>query len=151
MIILISLITIFSYQEKEIDNIRSSYLLASSSEANCNKLGEILNKRNNKSSPLIIGYKGCYYLIKCKFIKNPINKVAYFKKGRRLLEYAIKKHPTLVELRFIRYTVQIHMPKYLMYHNSIEKDISFVENNIESIKDQETQDFITSSLNKISK
>ena len=43
------------------------------------------------------------------------------------------------------------MPKYLMYYHNIEKDINFVEKNIENIKDQETQYFIRSSLKNISK
>ena len=151
IILLISLNPIFSYNVKEIDNIRSLYLQASTSEENCNKFGEIINNKSHNSSPLINGYKGCYYLIKCKFIKNPITKISYFKKGKKILEYAIKEFPDLIELRFIRYTIQIHMPKYLMYYHNIEKDINFVEKNIENIKDQETQYFIRSSLKNISK
>ena len=135
----------------DINTLRELYLSAYTSEANCNNLGEKLNRIENNNTTLIKGYKGCFYFIKCKFINNPIEKLIYFRKGKKLLETAIQEDSTSVELKFLRYSIQKNLPRFLSYHDNLEKDLNFVNQNIKSVNNKESQLFIINSLKSITK
>ena len=96
-------------------------------------------------------YEGCFYFIKCQFINNPFEKLKYFKKGKELLETAIKEDPKSVELKLLRYSIQKNLPRFLLYYDNIEKDLNFVTENINSINDKKVQKFITTTLKSMSK
>ena len=110
-----------------------------------------ISKMENQNTSLIKGYKGCFYFIKCKFTNNPVKKIKYFDKGKHLLERAINDDPKSVELKFLRYSIQKNLPKFLLYYENIEKDLNFVKKNITNLKDEKTRKFITTSLKAISK
>ena len=149
-ILLIILLHLTGYNN-DIDIIRKLYLSSYTSEANCNTLGKKLNTLEGNTSILIKGYEGCFYFMKCKFINSPIDKLIYFKKGKKLLETAIEKDPKSVELRFLRYSIQKNLPKFLLYNHNLEKDLNFVNENIKTINDKEVQKFIINSLKSITK
>ena len=149
-LILIILLSFFNISD-DIEIVRNLYLAAHYSEHNCNDLGEKLASMDNKKSILIQGYHGCYYFIKCKFIKNPVDKLNSFKKGKQMLENAINQNPQSIELRFLRYTIQKKLPSILFYYNSKYKDLSFIEKNLKNLDDKKTKDFISTSLNSINK
>ena len=133
----------------DINELRGLYLLAPFSEVGCNNFGLYLDDFPDKSSVLIQAYRGCFYFIKCQFADNNFDKLRYFKKGKKLLESAIKRAPNLVELRFLRYTIQIETPRFLLYYDNIEKDLTFVNENISKINNKDTQLYILSSIEAI--
>lgn len=149
-ILLVFVLTLITYSN-EISNIRTLYLLAYTSESLCNEFGEELEDTEFRDSILVQGYQGCFYCIKCKFINNPIDKIRYFNKGKNLIESAIMQDPKSVELKFLRYSIQKNLPRFLLYNNSIEKDLNFVNQNIKNINDKEVQVYIRNSLKSISK
>ena len=149
-ILLILLLNISSYNH-DISTIRELYLAAYTSESNCNNFGEKLNSTRDTTSVLIKGYEGCFYFIKCKFINSPIHQLIYFNKGKELLDSAIIEDPTSVELKFLRYSMQKNIPGFLLYNDSIEKDLNFVNENMKSIKDKALQKFINNSLESLAK
>ena len=149
-VLLILLISTSSYNN-DISIIQELYLSAYISESNCNRLGNKLNSIENQNKILINGYKGCFYFIKCKFINNPIKKLIYFRKGKKLLDTSIQEDPTSVELKFLRYTIQKNLPSFLAYNDNLEKDLSFVNENITTINNKKTQQFILKSLKSITK
>ena len=149
-ILLILLINFSSYNH-DIDTIRSLYLSAYISEKNCNNFREKIKNIENKNSILMQAYEGCFYFIKCQFINNPLEKFKYFKKGKELLETAIKEDPKSVELKLLRYSIQKNLPRFLLYYDNIEKDLNFVTENINSINDKKVQKFITTTLKSMSK
>jgi len=135
----------------DINSLRELYLSAYTSEANCNNLGDELNRIENNNTTLIKGYQGCFYFIKCKFINNPIEKLIYFRRGKILLETAIQEDSTSVELKFLRYSIQKNLPRFLSYHDNLEKDLNFVNQNIKNVNNKESQLFIITSLKSITK
>lgn len=145
------LITLLSYPDQEINKIRKLYITAPQSKVNCESLGSQILKNKKRTSPLIIGYEGCYYLIRCKFTSSPFKKTKWFNKGRDLLEYSIKKDPKSVELRFLRYAIQKKLPRFLLYSDNLERDYTFIQNNLNNITNKETLTFIKSSLKSIEK
>ena len=144
----ILILTFFSYTN-EIISVRDLFLSAYKSEFHCDDFGRKLHSVNVDESPLFKGYLGCYYFIRCKYTNNPVDKISFFKEGKRLLESAINEDPSSVELRLLRYSIQKKIPRVLLYYDSLEEDIIFVNENIISITDKLTKDFILYSLNTI--
>lgn len=149
--IILILILNLTYYNNDIITVRDLFLEAYISKSNCDRFGDKINSLNEKRSILLKGYEGCYYFIKCKFTNNVIDKFFYFNKGKKLLEATIKKKPDSVELRFLRYTIQKNLPRFLFYYDNIDKDLIFVKNNIKYITDKKTQKYIETSLKSISK
>ena len=144
----ILMLTFFSYTN-EIISVRDLFLSAYKSEQHCDDFGSKLHAVNVEEYPLFKGYLGCYYFIRCKHTNNAVDKVFFFNEGKRLLESAINEDPTSVELRLLRYSIQKKIPRVLLYYDSLEEDIIFVNENIISITDKLTKDFILYSLSTI--
>lgn len=144
----ILILTFFSYTS-EIISVRDLFISAYKSELHCDNFGDKLHSINMDSSTLFKGYLGCYYFIKCKYLNNPVDKLSFFKEGKRLLESAISEDPSSVELRLLRYSIQKKIPRVLLYYDSLEEDIIFVNENVINITDKSTKDFILYSLNTI--
>ena len=147
--ILLILLINFSSYNNDIQSVRKLFISAPISFSNCEKFGEKLKSINGESTVLLKGYEGCFYFIRCKFIDNPIKRIIYFNKGKKLLETAIKLEPYSIELKFLRYVIQKNLPKFLLYANNIEKDLNFVNENINKTKSMETKKYIYNSLNSI--
>jgi hypothetical protein len=80
------------------------------------------------AAPVTLGFKAISEMIQAKHAFNPINKVAHFKKGKRLLELAISKAPKNPELIFFRYTTQVNVPAMLNYSNNVKNDRQLLVN-----------------------
>jgi hypothetical protein len=131
-----------------IGQIRSLYAKAVTDDASCNKLLEILLPFNEKNNPLYAGYKASGMMLMAKHVFNPFSKMSYFKKGKKILESAIKADEKNIELRFLRFNAQTHMPSFLGYDESIETDKIFLESSFLTIKDVQLKAFLSPYLKK---
>ncbi len=131
-----------------IAEVRALYENAVKDESSCNKLIEILSPYNEKNNPLYAGYKASAIMMMAKHAFNPISKMSYFKKGKRILETAIKADEKNVELRFLRFNAQTHTPSFLGYDDNIETDKKFLENSFPTIKDVSLKEFMLPYLLK---
>lgn len=141
---LFTILNIFAYSTN-IEKIRELYTKAYLSELNCKLFGENLTKEK-KTCSLIEAYTGCYFLMKCKFTKKPLQKINYFVAGKTNIEQAIKMNPKSVELRFLRYSVQRQLPRFLFYFSELNNDLQFIRENVNKIKNQQTKKFIIESM-----
>lgn len=131
-----------------INEVRSLYEKAVSDEASCSKLLNILSPYNEKNSPLYAGYKASAIMMMAKHSFNPISKMSYFKRGKSILDKAIKADEHNVELRFLRFNAQTHTPAFLGYDGDIKKDKQFLENSFSLIKDMDLKAFMLPYLKK---
>lgn len=67
-------------------------------------------------------YVGALLMKKAGFEKGAGNKLRTFKRGAKILESEIEKHPESVEYRFLRLIIQERAPAILKYNKDIEKD-----------------------------
>jgi hypothetical protein len=95
---------------------------AANSKAMAEKLNDQLRNVNEKSLPILIGFKAISEMVMCKHLINPISKVSHFKKGRHLLETAISASPRNPELSFFRFTTQSNVPALLNYKSDLNSD-----------------------------
>ena len=120
MKLLLLLLINFSAINSDIDSVRALYLTAYINQENCEKFRENISKIKNQNTNLMQGYEGCCYFIKSKFTNNPVKKLKYFDKGKHLLENAINDAPKSVELKFLRYSIQKNLPRFLLYYENIQ-------------------------------
>jgi hypothetical protein len=80
------------------------------------------------------------------YSKNKQEKINLFKEGKQLLEKAVAKDSTNVELRFLRMTIQTNCPKALGYHKQIASDKTYILANFDSIKNTSTRNNIKAFL-----
>ena len=125
-----------------IDEVRLLYEKSAKDESACNKLIEILSVYNENNNPLYAGYKASAIMMMAKHVFNPFSKMSYFKKGKKILEDAINADDKNVELRFLRFNVQTHMPSFLGYNNDIEMDKTFLETSFQKITDENLKEFL---------
>ena len=125
-----------------IGEVRSLYEKSVNDESACKKLIEILSPYNENSNPLFAGYKASAIMMMAKHVFNPFSKMSYFKKGKKILENAVKADDKNVELRFLRFNAQTHIPSFLGYNNDIDRDKTFLENSFQKISDESLKEFL---------
>ncbi|SHG33397.1 hypothetical protein SAMN05443144_12515 [Fodinibius roseus] len=109
-----------------INKVRLLYLKAAEEEQACETLIRLTESRNASEKPLLLGYKGSATMMMARHVVNPFSKLSHFKKGRNMLEHAIRADRENVELRFLRYAVQTHAPSFLGYDEHVESDKKFM-------------------------
>jgi len=130
----------------EVENIRVLFHKAQSSEIICLELIAKLQPYNESNNVLFMGYRACATMLMAKHVFNPFSKLSYFKRGREMLEKAIKFDRDNIELRFLRYTIQTNVPSFLNYNQSKEIDRLFLVDSLSKLNDQKLKKIITSYL-----
>ncbi|RZL50642.1 MAG: hypothetical protein EOP00_03395 [Pedobacter sp.] len=143
------LIMFFAYMnpiaESELIKIRNLYEQAAVDEAAHLKLNKLLEVKKDES-PLFLGYKGAGIMIGANYAFNPISKLNKFNKGKKLIEQAIARQPKNLELRYLRFTIQTNLPKFLGYSAAIKADKEFVINQLTITQDVDLRDRIVAYL-----
>lgn len=117
------LFLITGVQEPDIKTIRAMYVQAAEQREAAERLLDLLKHNKN---PLYTGYAGATNMIMAKHALNPVKKMAYFRKGRTMLQKSIGKDPENAELRFIRYSIQVSAPGILDYNDDVSADYAFL-------------------------
>lgn len=113
-------LTTLCISQPSLKKVRNLYVKAATDENACNKLIKMLKQEEN--NPLYLGYKGSAIMMMANHTFNPFQKLSYFKKGKSMLNRAIKKATRNAELRFLRLTAQLRAPAFLSYDDQIESD-----------------------------
>ena len=127
--------------------IRLLYKKAAVEENSCKKILALLQTRNEISNPVLEGYKASATMMMAKYVFNPFTKLAYFQKGKTILEKAIQADNTNIELRFLRLAIQSNVPAFLGYKNNMSVDKAFLRQTIDQLEDRELKLMITGFLN----
>jgi hypothetical protein len=85
-------------------------------------------------------------MMMAKYVFNPYTKLSNFNRGKTLLENCIATGKENVELRYLRFTVQVNAPAFLGYKDNIQSDKTFLVNSLSALNDSELKQMIVSSL-----
>lgn len=116
--------------------IRNLYENAANSQVANAKLIRLLGDVKSDNA-LLEGYKGAALMMEANHVFSPITKLSRFKKGKQLIENAIKLDSSNVELRYIRLTIQTNVPGFLGYSKAIEADKSLIIRELDNLKDND--------------
>lgn len=145
--ILIPLLFIFNPPGADIGKARILFLSAVEKEE---KAVELLNLTAGagKENAVLLGYQGIARTLLGKHAFNPVNKVNYFNKGKKILETALSISPDNVELRYLRLTLQENVPSFLGYSGQISEDRAFIKSRLSGLEDRQLKEMITDYLTK---
>jgi hypothetical protein len=78
-------------------------------------------------------YEGTLLMTKAGLVKNPVEKIKYFKSGHAKLEARIKNNNDNVELRFLRLMVQENAPPIVNYKGDLKADKELIEKSFKTL------------------
>jgi hypothetical protein len=126
--------------------IRALYAKAAFSKNISEKLSLALSKVDTLSEPVLICYKGASEMIEAKYLFNPFSQLKIFNKGKILIELAVKRDTGNLEVRFVRFGIQVNLPSYMKYSNNIEEDKKLLIGRIGTVADPELKKNIVTYL-----
>lgn len=101
---------------------------------------ELLKTVKEDEEPIFVGFRAMSEFMLCNHVLNPLSKLSHFKKGRKLLEGAIKRDNLNPELLFFRLSTQSNVPALLGYKMNIEEDklalISYLRSGLSKTEDK---------------
>lgn len=80
----------------------------------------------NEEDPASKAYYAAMLFMKAKYVKFPMSKYNYFKKGKTALDQLIQENKSNIEMRYLRFVFQNELPNFLNYHSNIEEDFSTI-------------------------
>jgi hypothetical protein len=113
----------------------------------CERLINLL--KGDKSNPLFLGYEGSAVMMMAKYVFNPLKKLSDFKKGKAMLNKAVKADKNNLELRFLRLMAEVKTPSFLGYNDHIKSDKKQVIYLLSKTKNKELKQFIIPKLKRL--
>jgi len=148
LIILIVAFSLNISNAQSMQDVRRLYLESSNNYSKLDSLNNLLVKNKNKNN-VLSAYYGVNLLLKSKYFKNPFKKINFFEKGKKIIEDAITKEPSNIEIVLIRYSAQKNSPPFLMYKQELEDDYEFIIANINSVKDKKLKKYILETIKNL--
>lgn len=111
----------------KLTELRNSYLQASKEEKASKQFYKLMSAYN-KQHPVVLAYKGASEATMGKHVWNPYSKLKHVKSALNQIGEAValdKKNP---EIRFIRFTVEHYIPRYLNLSAHVDEDKKIVIN-----------------------
>jgi len=90
-----------------------------------------LSKLEAEEGVMVDAYKASLLFVKSRYVKFPLTKLKYFKRGKKQLDGLIKANPENIEMRYIRFLFQKEIPRFLGYHTNINEDYNLIVSTIE--------------------
>ncbi len=120
-------------QETPLPEIRNMFNEAIKSESSREKFCRLMAKQPTKE-PIMLAYKGTAKALEAKVGWNPLSRIANLKEADRLFERAIAQEPRNIEMRFLRFSMQFYIPKWLGLSDNLYEDKQTIIQNIQDYK-----------------
>lgn len=147
LMLVIALSMNISVLGSDFKNLRLAYPRAVEDAQLCEKLISILNK--GQRSPVETAYYGALLCVQAKHGVSPLEKLRYFKTGKKFLEQAVALAPEDVEVRFLRLSIQHNTPSFLGYRSAVDQDRQFLQNNLSKITAPELRQLVKNLLDSL--
>lgn len=121
--------------DTSIIEIREIFYQATQSSEAADLLNTILTDNLISKDITLQGYKGVSLMLLAKYTLNLYKKMYYFNQGKIALDNAIREQVDNIELRYLRYTVQLKAPQFLNYNAALSDDFYFIKSNLYNIND----------------
>jgi hypothetical protein len=135
LLIYIACMLLVAGNDTSLTELRSLYMEAGSSKTSCKKLVDICNANTSLPNNLLLGYKGSATMMMAKHVFSPVTKLSKFSEGKTILEQAVALDTSSVEVRLLRYAVQVNAPSFLGYNKSINADKAYLLKSYRNISD----------------
>ncbi|MDZ4845834.1 MAG: hypothetical protein SH857_09820 [Chitinophagales bacterium] len=102
--------------------LRELYLAAVENREQSDKFMQYMNSVKHEDA-LLHAYFASAQALVSKHLSGPSDKLKYLRLADKSFEEAIQKNPNDAEVRFLRFSVQLHLPRFLGYSDDMENDI----------------------------
>lgn len=109
----------------KIDELRLKYLKSSKEEGTAKAFYKQMNAYDGQDA-LIKGYQAASEAVMTKYVWNPYSKLKHLKTAAAMFEEAVKLNEKQPEVRFLRFTVEHYVPRYLNLSAHVEEDKKIV-------------------------
>ncbi|KAB1069197.1 hypothetical protein F6U93_04550 [Tamlana haliotis] len=113
--------------------MRAAYKYAAQDSSKIETLYNDLEGVTKADSVELVAYKGAIVALMARSAKSIKGKKEGFLDGVGLVEYAVDKDSSNIEVRFVRLSIQQNVPKFLRYNDAIENDKAFILENFNGI------------------
>ena len=129
--------------------LRQLYLEAVESEVKTQQFMNYMNSINH-DDPLMHGYFASAQALVSKHASKPSDKLKNIRLAAQSFEAAISKNPKDAELRFLRFSVQHNLPRFLGFSGDLNDDLEVILQNISETKSlQEFPEWLNTVVNYI--
>jgi hypothetical protein len=132
-LLFLTTIIILQAKAQDIKKLRELFYNASQNSRDANAFYNYMKDVSIDESATAGGYKAMSEFMKCYHSYNPITKLTFYDKGKTHLDHVIETDSSNVELRYLRFSVQLSIPSFLDYKQNIETDKKFLVENLELI------------------
>lgn len=138
--LLFALIMLLGYQyykaqPMKLDDMRKAYLKGVESKDAAVSFYKRMEK-NPDEDALTLAYKGASASLMARYISGPLNKLDYLAGTDLIFKKAVKKAPDNIEIRFLRFSYQHYVPKFLGYSKNLEEDRDVIVNGMVGHEDR---------------
>lgn len=130
----------------DMGEIRNLYQRAPKVKKDALQLNQLMLRVDSLDAPVLICYKGANEMIQAKYTLNPFAKFEKFNRGKELIKKAFSRDSLNLEMRFIRYSIQINLPSFLGYNDELDMDKRFLLDNTRENKDTKLKEIIFNYL-----
>ncbi|WP_146895882.1 hypothetical protein [Adhaeribacter aerolatus] len=102
-------------------DLRRLYEKGAKDEATCERLARHLHNYKGQD-PVVLGFRAGTQGMLAKFAWGPYAKIKHLRTSSQLFDEVIKKHPLVAEVRFLRYSLEFFIPRYLNMSHHLEED-----------------------------
>jgi len=104
-----------------INELRLKYQKASIDEATAIEFNKEMSSYDGKD-PLIKAYQAASVAVMAKYVWNPYSKLKHLKTASAMFQEAVKRDKKQSEIRFLRFTVEHYVPRYLNLSEHVAED-----------------------------
>ncbi|MEM9985435.1 MAG: hypothetical protein AAF804_10095 [Bacteroidota bacterium] len=116
-----------------IEQLRNRYQEAVTDREEADALWRKL-KRQSSQEALPLAYQASTRVLQANFTLMPLSKLAYLKEAMKLFRQAVKLDPENIEIRFLRYSIQYNLPRYLHESGDMSEDKAVIFRNLASFQ-----------------
>lgn len=118
----------------QIADLRNEYIQASKDKAAAERFNKKMAGYEEKD-PLVLAYKAASEAVMAKYVWNPYSKLKQIRTAAALFEEAVALDEDHPEIRFLRFTVEHYVPRYLNLSPNLERDKKIMINSLKAHPD----------------
>lgn len=115
--------------QPSLSELRTLYLSAVENRTKSQEFMSYMNSVKHDDALMRAYYASAVALVS-KHASGPMEKMKHLKIADKAFEEAVAKNPRDAEVRFLRFSVQLHLPHFLGYSDDLEADINDMLKNI---------------------
>ncbi|MCX2740169.1 tetratricopeptide repeat protein [Pontibacter anaerobius] len=117
-----------------VSELRAEYLEASKDKDAAERFNKKMGKYEEKD-PVVLAYKAASEAVMAKYVWNPYSKLKQIRTAAAIFEEAVKLDKDNPEIRFLRFTVEHYVPRYLNLSTNLESDKKVMISSLKSHPD----------------